>query len=166
MFGFRFTDSYLFRYDRLTFFIVQVMQLQLKKICIKPLNFCLSYRVFLKKTRILDLKRSNHGESITYPGKLFQRLITLTVKNLYLISNLNFSGFSFQPLDLVMPLSAQLKNAKASDTISICQCLNTEISVAGSHEVFGRIWTTNSNFSVCLQIWLGSQVKRVSVISF
>lgn len=130
------------RYDRLTSCIVQVTQLQLKKkkkICIKPLHFCLSYRVFLRKTRILDLKRSNHGESITYPSKLFQRLITLTVKNLYLISNMNFSGFSFQPLDLVMPLSAQLENAKASDTISICQCLNTEISVAGSHEVFGRI---------------------------
>lgn len=110
-----------------------------KKICIEPLNFCLSYRIFLRKTRILDLKRSNHGESITYPGKLFQRLITLTVKNLYLISNLNFSGSSFQPLDLVMPLSAQLKNTKASDTVSICRCLNTEISVAGSHEGFGGI---------------------------
>lgn len=122
--------------------------------------------VFLRKTRILDLKRSNHGESIAFPGKLFQRLITLPVKNLYLISNLIFSGFSFQPLDLVMPLSAQLKNAKASNTISICQCSDTEISVAGSHEDFGRIWTTNSSFAVCLQIWLRSQVKRVNVINF
>lgn len=89
--------------------------------------------------------RINH---IINPDKLFQSLIALTVKNLYLISNLNFSGFGFQPLDLVMPLRAQLENAKASDTISICQCLNTETSVADSHEVFGRIWITSSNLSV------------------
>lgn len=166
LFGFRFTDSCLFRCGSLTSCITQVMQLHFKKLCIEPLTFCLSCGVFLRKTCVLDLKGSNHGEPITYPNKLFQSLITLTVKNLYLISNLNISGVRFQPLDLVMPLRAQLKNAKASDTISICQCFNTETSVADSHEVFGRIRTTSSNFSVCLQSWLGSHVKMVNAIDW
>uniref|UniRef100_A0A674J6F9 C-type lectin domain-containing protein n=1 Tax=Terrapene triunguis TaxID=2587831 RepID=A0A674J6F9_9SAUR len=39
------------------------------------------------------------GESTTTLGKLFQWLITLTGKNVHLISNLNLSSFNFQPLD-------------------------------------------------------------------
>lgn len=44
-------------------------------------------------------------EKLPRPVKLFQWLVTITVKNLHFISSLNFSSFDFQALDLHLPLS-------------------------------------------------------------
>lgn len=44
------------------------------------------------------------GKATAPPGSQFHRLTTCAATNLCLISNLNLSGFSFQPLVLVLPL--------------------------------------------------------------
>lgn len=50
----------------------------------------------------LHLIISSDRDSATRPDKFFPIVITLTVKNVCLISSLNFFGFRFYPLDFVI----------------------------------------------------------------
>ena len=49
-------------------------------------------------------------ESSPLLDKLYQWLITLTLKNKHLISSLNLPNFSFETLDLIMPFSTRLNS--------------------------------------------------------
>ena len=57
----------------------------------------------------LTLKASKDGKSTTSPSNLFQCLTTLTVKDLFLISNLNLPSLSLKPFPLVLSLQTLLK---------------------------------------------------------
>lgn len=53
-------------------------------------------------------------ESNPLLDKLYQCLMTLTLKNMHLISSLNLPNFSCETLDLIMPFSARLESHLAS----------------------------------------------------
>lgn len=56
------------------------------------------------------------GKSSAPAGCLFQQLIILTIKKLCFLMYLNLSGFSFQPLILVILLSVSLIKALVLST--------------------------------------------------
>lgn len=68
---------------------------------------CVWLKQLLGKAARLDQETRDGESSITHCGSLLPGLITLTVKHLSLISNLNMSGFSCQPVVCVLPISAK-----------------------------------------------------------
>jgi len=58
----------------------------------------------------LTLNVSRDGESTTSLGNLCQCFIALSVKNFFLVSNLNLPSFSLKPLPLVLSLHALVKS--------------------------------------------------------
>lgn len=64
----------------------------------------------LKAASSLALNTSRDGPSTTSQGNLFQCLTNLIVKDLFLLSNLNFPPFSLKALPLVLSLQALAKS--------------------------------------------------------
>jgi len=70
----------------------------------------LNWTRLLKAPSNLALNTSIDRASTTSLGNLFQHLITIIVKNFFLISHLNLPSFSLNLLPLVLSLQALLKS--------------------------------------------------------
>ncbi|KAK4827886.1 hypothetical protein QYF61_022309, partial [Mycteria americana] len=82
---------------------------------------CISFLPFSLTSRAksnLTLNVSRDGASTTSLGNLCQCFTTLSIKNFFLVSNLNLPSFSFRPLPLVLLQQALPKRLKGCNKVS------------------------------------------------